>query len=262
MSIGAKMRHDVSCGVVIMAAIVAMAPRAVMAQTTSTEEEIESPQRFAFELRFGSYYPDVDEGLADTRCGAGPYESIFGRRGDLYTEAEFDYQFLDIFVGTLAVGGAIGVFHAQDSALAQGTSVCEASNDETNLWILPVSLLAVLRFDIFAERWSVPLVPYFKVGLTYAFWWSSDEEGISTIEGTNGEERGFGGSLGLRLGGGIMLRLDWIEPRAARSMDNEYGINHSYIFFEYYWAWIDGFGQEGRMNVGDATWALGLALEF
>ena len=236
-------------------ALVLLVPAVARGQTTEGEA-VESPQRFAFEARFGPYYPDVDESVG-TVCGQGPYATIFGDKQDLYAEFEFDWQALDIFVGSLAVGGAVGVMHASATALEEGSCTTRAS-DETGLWLLPLSLLAVVRFDIFADRWAVPLVPYVKVGLTYALWFATGENGISQVD----EESGVGGTFGLRLGGGIMLRLDWLDTRAARTFDNEFGVNHSYLFFEYYWAWLDGFGQDGRMNVGDATWTVGLAIEF
>jgi hypothetical protein len=223
---------------------------------TAVPNYVESPQRFAFELRMGPYLPEVDANLGATACGSGPYAATFGTDAKFYAELEFDYQALDIYVGTLAVGAAVGIFHASANAFERDS--CERSEDTTDLWILPVSLLAVVRFDIFAERWSVPLVPFFKVGFTYAVWWTTNENGTSEIDG----DRGYGGTAGMRIGGGLMLRLDWMERRAARTFDNEFGVNHSYIFFEYYWAWLDGFGSEERMNVGDDTWVLGIALEF
>jgi hypothetical protein len=222
---------------------------------TDDDDEIESPQRFALELRFGPYYPEVDANLGSGPCGP-PYQATFGSDSALYSEVELDYQALDIYVGTLGVGAAVGIFSATGNAFEEGT--CQRSADETKLWILPMSLLAIVRFDIFADRWRVPLVPFIKVGFTYAVWWTTNANGISE----SGSDRGYGGTAGLRLGGGLMLRLDWIEPTTARTFDNEFGVNHSYIFFEYYWAWLDGFGSETRMNVGDNTWALGLALEF
>ena len=51
-----------------IAAAVLLASAAAMAQ------EDESPQRFAVELKFGPYYPDVDK-----EPGVGsPYEDVFG----------------------------------------------------------------------------------------------------------------------------------------------------------------------------------------
>lgn len=243
-------------GLILVAALL-LVPLSAFSQTEETGGPVESPQRFAFELRFGPYYPEVDDGL-----NGSPYATIFGDSSDLMTEFEFDYQPARIFVGTFGIGAAIGFMHASDKAMVHDDST-QRSEDETGLWILPLSLLAVVRFDIFAERWNVPLVPFVKFGFTYSIWWTTNENGVSTGTDSGGDSvSGYGGSAGLRLGGGIMLRLDWIEPTAARTFDNAFGVNHSYIIFEYYWAWVDGFGAEGRMDVGDANWILGLALEF
>lgn len=231
-----------------------------VAESGLTEEpSTSSPQRFAFELRFGPYLPDIDDSVpaGSTACGSGPYDAVFDNDSGLMTELELDWQALDIFVGSLGIGASIGVFHVTNSAFEEGS--CTRSDDETGLWVLPLNLLAVVRFDIFADRWSVPLVPYFKAGISYAIWIATDADGISTADDGS---RGYGGSFGLRLAGGLMLQLDWIEPRAARTFDNEFGVNHSYLFFEYYWAWVDNFGSGNRMNLGDGTWVLGLALEF
>ena len=253
-----------SCGrwflVVVVVAAVWSAPNGASAQASLTyEANEESPQRFAFEIRFGPYLPDVDEsiGAGTTSCGSGPYAATFNNDSGLMTEIEFDWQALNIFIGTLAIGGSLGVFHVTNTAFEEGS--CTRSDDETGLWVLPITLMAVLRFDIFSTRWNVPLVPYFKAGISYGIWIATDANGIATADDGS---RGYGGSFGMRLAGGLMLGLDWIEPRAQRTFDNEFGVNHSYLFFEWYWSWLDGFGSENRMNVGDSTWVAGLALEF
>src|SRR2546423_1474631 len=51
------------------------------------ERPPESPQRFALELRFGPYHPNVDDQFPQTR----PYETAFGAsRHPLYLGLEFD----------------------------------------------------------------------------------------------------------------------------------------------------------------------------
>ncbi len=237
-----------------------MIPQDADAQASLTyEANIASPQRFAFEIRFGPYLPEVDDNMpADsTACGSGPFNATFGDSSSLMTEIEFDWQALNIFVGTLGIGGSVGVYHVTANAFNEG--LCTRSSDETGLWVIPLTLMAVVRFDIFQTRWNVPLIPYFKAGISYGIWVATDASGIST---SSDGSSGYGGSFGLRLAGGLMIGLDWIEPRAARTFDNEFGVNHTYLFFEWYWAWLDGFGSDNRMDVGDNTWVAGLAFEF
>jgi hypothetical protein len=252
-------RRGVASALVLSTLIVLSASEASAQSVLTDDAHIESPQRFAFELRFGPYSPEIDDGLPQgtTACGSGPYAAVFDNDTALMTEVEFDWQALNIFIGTLGLGGSMGVFHVKAMAFNEGE--CTRSEDETGLWLLPLTAMVVLRFDIFATLWSIPLVPYFKVGLSYNIWIATDAEGTATAADGS---RGYGGSFGLRLAGGVMLQLDWLEPRSARTFDNEYGVNHSYLFFEWYRSWADSFGSGDRMNVGDNTWVAGLALEF
>ncbi len=228
-------------------------PQVAFSQTFGYEEE--SPQRFALEFRFGPYRPDVDQGVQGN-----PFETTFGSGSEFYFEGQLDWQAFRFYIGTFAVGGSLGIMHASANAFVQSDdgSSTDRSEDETGLWMMPVTLLITLRFDYLNFMWGVPFVPYFKFGFTYALWWATGEDGVSSNDG----DRAVGGTAGLRIGGGLMLCLDWLEPRAARTFDNEVGVNNSYLFFEYYWAYLDGFGNNDRMNLSDATWAAGLAFEF
>ena len=63
-----------------------------------------------------------------------------------------------------------------------------------------------------------------------------------------------GWSLGLVYAGQVALDLDTFEPSAARRMDEEWSINHSFLFFE-----IAGFEPNSdSVPLGDLTWSLGL----
>ena len=45
-------------------------------------------------------------------------------------------------------------------------------------------------------------------------------------------------------------------------MDNAVGINNTYIYAEYYWLLMNGFGASDALYVGSNSYALGLAFEF
>ena len=54
------------------------------------------------------------------------------------------------------------------------------------------------------------------------------------------------------------LELDFIEPRAARRLDEDWGINHSYLFVELYGSLLGS-----SIPMRDAfTWSAGLGLTF
>src|SRR5262249_13618963 len=54
--------------------------------------QYETPQRFAFELRFGPYRPDID----DPFPGQKPYENVFGTDHRVAVGFEFDWQAMRI----------------------------------------------------------------------------------------------------------------------------------------------------------------------
>jgi hypothetical protein len=75
---------------------------------------------------------------------------------------------------------------------------------------------------------------------------------------SGGSTDGSGGRIGFQWGIQAALELDIFEPRAARSLDEEWGINHSYLFFELY-----GVQVNNPIDVGtDLGWVAGLGLEL
>jgi hypothetical protein len=170
----------------------------------------QSPQRFAVELKFGPYSPDID---SSPGLRGRPFGELFNSQydssgkpnpryaddrphGQLLTSVEFDWQFWHGF-GSLGVGGAFGIqrrtthgFRYIKTTDSSGNPVytqcrypvtspipCERSGDETALAVMPFTLELVYRFDVLARRWRVPLVPYFKGGLAYYLWWIENGSG-------------------------------------------------------------------------------------
>jgi hypothetical protein len=218
-----------------------------------SERKYESPQWWAFELRFGSYHPKVDE---EFRGRAEPYRQVFGDGGRLYFGLEVDFQALRIpYFGTLGPGVSWGFTRMGSKAMLTGQNVPSA--EDTNLWIMPMYAVAVLRFDMLANEIGVPVVPFGKVGLGYALWRASNELGTSSYQGVDGK----GHSLGAHLAGGAALQLDALDRSSAKKLDGQFGINHSYGFFEWMWSDLGGLGS-GQMHVGTSTWVLGLGLEI
>jgi hypothetical protein len=241
------------------------ASRPAQAQDFSTEASIaegdnpalnpyRTPQRFAFELTFGPYLPDIESEFNGART---PYKDYFGSGQHLLTRAELDYQVWHRY-GSIAAGLGVGYFSVTGTApVANGTGL--PSGDHSELKIIPLSLSAVYRFDYFLETRNFPLVPFGKIGLDWAYWQITDGNG-NIAEGDGGHGRGA--SWGWHVGAGVVLMLDFIDPEAARDFDNDLGVNHTGLTFEYYHADISGLGEANRLHVGDTNWTLGLVLEF
>lgn len=223
----------------------------------TTGESIESPQHWAFELRFGHYTPKIDDEFG----GSGPYKQVFGTDKRWFGGLELDYQALRIpYVGTLGPGISWAYTHMNAGTKLSGTD--EASTEDTSLWIMPMYLAAVLRVDVLSREFRVPLVPHLKLGFSYALWETSNGSGTSRYESGGDSILGRGSSYGWNLGLGLAVQLDPIDRHSARQLDNNTGINHSYVFAEWMYLRLDGFGKEGIMQVGTSTWVIGLAFEI
>jgi hypothetical protein len=213
-----------------------------------------SAQNAAIELRFGRYVPRVDDGVESP-----VFEDFFGDDNRYLLGFELDWQIWRApYVGTLGVGAGWG--YTSISAPNQPTGQEGVPNEqpiaqESTLSIMPMYAVGVLRVDVLSRQLGVPLVPYGKLGLGYAFWWVND--GIATARNNEGVA-GKDISVGTHAALGGMLLLDTFDPVAARAMDAEAGINNSYIFFEWLWSDFDG----DQMNVGASTWMTGLAIEL
>ncbi|HET9955020.1 MAG TPA: MXAN_2562 family outer membrane beta-barrel protein [Polyangiaceae bacterium] len=212
---------------------------------------VESPQSVAFELRFGRYIPDVDDGL-----GEAPYNTIFGSKNRFYGGFEIDWQALRIpYLGTLGAGYGLGYTISSAKAISV---TGDRSDEDTTLQILPMYLVAVLRADVVAKHTVIPVVPYAKLGLGYALWRTEDGGDTPRVDGVIGRGRSYGYHAAL----GGMFMLDWFDVADARTADANIGLNHSYVFAEWFVSKLDGFGSKDQLNVGTSTWTAGLAFEF
>jgi hypothetical protein len=213
----------------------------------------ESEQDLAVELRFGRYVPSVDDGLPDR-----PYATTFGDADRYYGGLEIDWQVLRVpYFGTISPGFGIG--YTRSTGYARVDSTGELSEQPTSLSILPMYVVAVVRADVIVRETSVPIVPYAKLGIGYALWWiKSGEETAVAEDGRKGRGRSYGPQFAL----GAMLQLDWMDADDAQSADTSIGMNHSYVFAEWYRSDLDGFGSDDQLNAGTDTWMVGLAAEF
>jgi hypothetical protein len=132
------------------------------------------------------------------------------------------------------------------------------SSEDTSLEIFPMYLAAVFRADVFMKEYRVPLVPYLKAGPALAFWRAYNDQGTSNVGGVAGKGHTFGTNLAL----GLAFHLNVLDEYTARNFDNAMGVNHTYLYWEYYSLALTGIGQSDALRVGNNSWVLGLAFEF
>jgi hypothetical protein len=215
--------------------------------------QTESAQTMAVELRVGRYVPNVDSEFQT----ATPYKDMFGTSNRYSIGIEVDWQALRIpYFGTFGIGGSIG--YTKSTAYSLVARDNTRSGEKTGFTIIPAYAVGVLRADYVARHTPIPLVPYAKLGLGAAAWSVSNGGGTSKV----GNTVGTGLSTGPQFALGAMLLLDVFDPDAAMDMDNDVGINNSYVFAEWYVSDLNGFGSKTQMQVGTNTWVLGLAFEM
>lgn len=230
------------------------APSAATAQglaagnwSDQTHESPSSPEHFTWELRLGSYTPDTQSDA---------FSQVFHDDGGPMVALELDAHLLRIpYVGPLGLGISAGWARYRGNSCVSndaGAPTCPTadstdSTESAKLVLFPISAMAVLRIDALARELSVPLIFTGKLGLDTIFFRSR------TGSRTDGEGR----SLGLRWAVQVALELDFLDRRAARALDEDWGINHSFVFFELY-----GSTASSTIPLGDRTFAAGLGMTF
>jgi hypothetical protein len=211
---------------------------AQMYEGEQTHRDFSSPERLTLELRLGPYHPKMG--------GNNAFDTFFGSDSGPMLAAELDvigYRLRDV----LYVGGGGGVGTASYSGNTRDSSGL-ATAEKTTFALKPLNLMAVLRVDVLARKLSVPFIMTGKLGYQWTYWTTQDGKASAVT----------GWSVGLRWAAQIALDLDTFDRKAARTMDEEWGINHTFVFFELY-----NFKPSTRsLPVGSTAWTAGLGFIF
>lgn len=225
--------------------VLVLAPAAARADVddwTEVDAFEPSPEHFGVELRVGSYNPlDLGDG----------WSRVFGSDLGPYLGLELHYFPVRIdYLGL--IGGGFGIGWAQYAGVARRADSTATTQGETNTFeIVPLNLNLVWRFDTLARELNVPVVLTPKIGLDVVYW--------GTGVGGRGEADGW--AIGPRFAGKVSLELDFLEPRAARQLDEEWGVNHSEVFFEL-WYSMAGDLIDSQLPVSGWGWVAGLGFTF
>jgi hypothetical protein len=245
------------------AAQLAVALAALCAATSV--RAVESARHWSAEVGAGNYTPNIDDGsFAPLRVGttgvpvdAGPYEQMFGSgRGWLF-RVGFSRALLTEY-GSLEVGGQTGFFRRSAASLVNEAAVAGApplwkpSGDTTSFNIIPTSITLTYRYDQFVEKF--PLAPYVRGTLERYNWWVSDTNGTRMTGATNGWS----------VTGGVALALDFFDQSLARELDNDTGVNHTFLYFDATKSSVDDFGSKSSWDLSgkDVMLSGGLLFTF
>lgn len=197
-----------------------------------------SPERYVLEARIGPYHPDV--------AGTDAFDAFYNDDDGPMLALELDVIGLRLDdVLYLGGGGGIGTASFSGQTLDMAG---EATSEETSLSLVPLQLLAVVRVDALARKLGVPFILTGKLGYQWTHW-DADSGGVDDADGW---------SVGIAWGAQVALDLDFFEPSAARRMDEEWGINHSFVLFELF----DFEPTSDSLPLDGPSWTLGLGFTF
>ena len=225
------------------AIVSALALASVMASATAHAQPINetdrpgwSPEGYLLSFGVGAYRPDP---------GVPEFNAVYpGDNGPLLL-GEFDLFFYRIpFLGPIGLALQGGWANFQGAACEVGTIVgdsCTPTTQGATFTIFPLNVGAVLRIDSLARKTPVPLVFTGKIAYNSVFF--NEDVGAGKQSGR---------SHGLGWGAQIALELNFVNPRRANALDEDWGINSSFFFFE-----LAGSDANSRAQVGDKLYFYG-----
>ncbi len=225
----------------------------------AVEGEAEETVKWHFGLRLGPFLPSIDEsaGLDEQ-----PYSRMFG--GGTWMPSMDLHRVWTTRFGQIGAGMSFGYFGKTADAWRPMSNTERAPGNETSLRIVPIEATAIYRLSQLDDNWGIPLVPYARGGLAYSLWWvrRPDGELSKACDGTMAQcDRGIGASAGLVGAVGLAIRAERIDGDAARSMRDS-GLDHAGFYAEMSTSWVNGFGSDKKLSLGDTTWSAGVDFEF
>lgn len=223
-------------GLVLAATLLGLVPASAVAQPVSVStKEGWSPEGYLLSFGVGAYRPDP---------GSETFDLVYsGDNGPLLL-GEFDlYLYRIPFVGPIGIGlqGGWSAYSGSGCLASSPPGECIPSSDSAKFTLFPLNVVATLRIDALARKTPVPLVFTGKVGYNTVFL----KESIGGSD-SRGRSHGFG------WGAQVALELNFINPRRANALDEDWGINSSFFFFE-----VAGSDANSRAPVGDKFYFTG-----
>jgi hypothetical protein len=195
-------------------------------------DQIQERPHWSLEVKGGLFIPALDN-----------WSTYYGRRDTSEYAGTLAYKIFR----QLEVGIEGGYIHDGGQAFAPLHGIPAGS---VNYKLFPVNAFILVRGVFSEKQW---LVPYIGGGWTRMYY-KEEVQDQSTVRGS---VDGYHGR------GGLQLLLDGIDPSASTSMYLDYGVFHTYLFFEaeYVRATVNT-ATSGSVNLGGTSWLAGLLFEF
>ncbi|MEC9464611.1 MAG: MXAN_2562 family outer membrane beta-barrel protein [Myxococcota bacterium] len=245
---------------------IALAMMALVPQTGLASELAASH----IELKFGTYAPKI----SDDQTKSDFYDLMYGADNEPLMTSFAAHWYPWRQWGLLGGGFRLSMWkidgqarlcsNGDEFADCDSTTVFDSTegNSTTQITALPISLEAVYRIDVLHRNYGIPFEAFVKVGLDYHLWWASTEGEIAerTVDGET--TRGEGGTAGYHVSAGLMMSLNWLDPKTAARGRVSSSMAGSYLFIEWTKLQANGFGEDNRLDMSDDQLYVGLAVDF
>ncbi len=198
-------------------------------QTSTLEKPIDKSKD-------GTWYYGVEE--SDKTFGASFRGGMFGapeirnpKNGFFFSQIyeqqdiptiffDFEWQ-LKTFLGSFAAKLGSGIFYVQgEGKFADSTRQFDSPPEEFTFLMFPNTVSAIYRLRFHEKQ---PIIPYAEAGAGYFTFMEIRDDG----------DLKFNAAPVTFLSLGASFLLDWLDPKAVRDLDREYGVNHVYLTAEY-----------------------------
>ena len=223
------------CATLTLALFAALAATAAFAQEPARQDLHwnESPMYGTAGFNVGLMYFTSDD-----------YEDIYGSSGITFYNLTAGWK----IVHHLELTGDIGY------GFAEGRGVSPLDSGKTaekfKLHIAPAALGLLYRFNFWLDQ---VVVPYVGGSGVASYWFEEKLDSSWKRRSYNYGVMGFGG---------LMFLLDGLEKRASGAMEAEWGINNTYLFYEFRYTSLNNFDAEDIIDLSSSLHTLGILFEF
>lgn len=171
------------------------------------------------------------------------WEKIYGNAPVLFLGFSIGYK----IVADLEIWGEVGYSVDEGKGI---TLEGEKTAERFRMHVVPSSLGLLYRLKFFENQL---VVPFLGGAVHYYYFYEGRLESDEKIDGGKWGYSGFAG---------LQLLLDNADPRAASSMKTEYGIDNTYLFYEFRYTVVDDWGEKEGLDLSSMMHIGGLLFEF
>ncbi|MCZ7584855.1 MAG: hypothetical protein M5R36_16825 [Deltaproteobacteria bacterium] len=225
--------------ILLGAALLLLSPAAAPAQDTyhlpqADQHWRESPRHFSAGFQVGMIFPTHDD-----------VTDVYGTKGDAIYTLHGGWRMVHEL--ELHAEGAYTFYEGNGVDPTGGKT-----KEKYKLHIAPAEVGLLYRFAFWPDQ---IVVPYAAGHYVYTYWF---EEKLDSADKNRGLISGWSAQ------GGLMLLLDDIEKRASGRLESDWGVNNTYLVYQYKYMAVDDFGQDQdkTLDLSAQVHTLGVTFQF